>query len=161
NLTGEALPIIINSIPGASSTNTIKIKPASGVTTAITGSVPGGLVLFNGAKFVTLDGSNNGTGSRDLTITNTNTGLQTAVIWLQTTTSADPATNNTIKNANLIGSSTTALPTTVAGIGSGSATVTVTSFGNGNNNNTYQNNNITSTNYGIYSAGASAANKNT
>ena len=31
-------PIIINSIPGASSTNTVKIKPASGVTASITGA---------------------------------------------------------------------------------------------------------------------------
>src|SRR4029079_12742775 len=93
NYGNETFPIIINSVPGASSTNTIKIKPASGVTASLSGSSATAMVVFNGAKFVTIDGSNNGTSSRDLTITNTfiPPASASAVIWLQTTSQSDPA----------------------------------------------------------------------
>jgi hypothetical protein len=163
NYGNESFPIIINSVPGASSTNTIKIKPASGVTASISGSSATAMVVLNGAKFVTIDGSNNGTSSRDLTITNTFIPPlpHSAVIWLQTTSQTDPATNDTIKNVNVVGSTVTATLGTLAGIGSGGTTIAINSLGTGNNNNTFQNNNITKCQYGIYSSGASAANKNT
>ena len=160
----ETYPIQINAIPGASSTNTVKIKPAAGNTVTITASLAAAassVFILNGASFVTIDGSNNGTSSRDLTITNNNTSASSAVIWLQTTTGAVAATNNVIKNANLVGTSTTATPATLIGVGSGSSTISITSTGTGNNNNQYQNCNISKTQYGIYSGGASAANKNT
>jgi hypothetical protein len=161
--TGEAFPIVINSVPGASATNTIKIKPASGVTASLTGASTTALIVLNGAKFVTIDGSNNGTSSRDLTIANTFSATSNpgAGIWLQTTSLADPATNNTIKNVNVVGTSVTATPGTLVGIGSGGTSIAINSLGNGNNNNTFQNNNITKCQYGIYSSGASAGNKNT
>ena len=159
--TGETFPIIINSIPGASSTNTVTIKPAPGVTASITGSSGSALIILNAAKFVTIDGSNNGTSSRDLTVTNTNTGVSTAGIWLQTTGLGDPATNNTIKNVNVVGTTVTATLGTSIGIGSGGPSIGSSSQGNGNNNNTYQNNNITKCQYGIYSGGTSIVIKNT
>ena len=98
------------------------------------------MIVLNGAKFVTIDGSNNGTSSRDLTITNTFVppANACAVIWLQTTSQADPATNNTIKNVNAVGNTVTATLGTLVGIGSGSTTVAINSLGNGNNNNTYR-----------------------
>ena len=96
---------------------------------------------------------------RSLTLTNTNPGASSAVVWLQTTTpGAIAATNNTVKNVNLVGNSNT---TTLFGAGSGSSDISTTSLGTGNNNNTFQNNSISRTQYGIYSQGASAANKNT
>jgi hypothetical protein len=153
----ESYPIILNAIPGASATNTVTIKPASGNTPTMTGSSASALIVLNGADFVTIDGSNNGTSSKDLTMTNTNTGTSSAVIWLQTA-GADGATNNTVKNVNLVGNSNT---TTLVGVGAGGSTISITSLGTGNNNNTFQNNSITKTQFGIYSAGASAANKNT
>src|SRR6185295_18597501 len=145
NYGNESFPIIINSIPGASSTNTVKIKPASGVTASLTGTSATAMVVLNGTKFVTIDGSNNGTSSRDLTITNTFTppANACAVIWLQTTSQADSATNNTIKNVNVVGTTVTATLGTLAGIGSGGPTIAINSLGTGNNNNTFQNNNIT------------------
>src|SRR4029077_9327177 len=110
------------------------------------------IFVLNGADYVTIDGSSNGTSSRDLTITNASTSASSAVIWLQTTAGADAATNNTIKNLNLVGSGNTQ---TLIGVGSGSSTISVTSLGTVNNNNTFQNNNISKTQYGIYSQGAS------
>jgi hypothetical protein len=155
--TVESYPITINAIPGASATNIVTMKPGSaGIT--MTGSSASALIVLNGAKFVTIDGSSNGTLSRDLTMTNTNSSTSSAVIWLQTSTGAVAATNNAVKNVNLVGNSNT---TTLIGVGSGSSTIGIASLGTGNNNNTFQNNNISKTQYGIYSQGASAASKNT
>ena len=153
----ETYPITINANAGASAANTLTIKPNAAATT-MTGSSASALIVLNGADWVTVDGSSNGTSSRDLTMTNTNTGTSSAVIWGQTTAApADSATNNTVKNLNLVGNSNT---TTLIGVGFGSTTISVTSLGNGNNNNTIQNCNISKTQYGIYSQGASIANKN-
>ena len=107
---------------------------------------------------MTIDGSLGGSGTdRSLTITEANTGTTSAVVWLQSS-GADGATSNTVKNCNIVGNSNT---TTLIGIGSGSSTVGTSSLGTGNNSNTIQNNNISKTQFGIYSQGASAAAKNT
>ncbi len=162
---GETFPITINANSAASAVNTLTIKTTL-AGTSISGSNANALFILNGADYVTIDGSISNTpntvcpvsvASRDLTITNTNTGTSSAVIWFQTAT-ADGATNNAVMNCNLIGNSNT---TTLFGIGSGSSTISATSLGTGNNNNSFINNNISKTQYGIYSQGASAANKNT
>lgn len=153
---GETFPITINTLNGGSATNTLTIKPDTGVTSAISGTISSALIILNGADFVTIDGSNAGSSSRDLTLTNTNSGTSSAVLWLQTAT-ADGATNNTVKNVNLVGNSNTS---TLFGIGSGSSTISTSSTGTGNNNNTIQNCNVSKTQYGIFSQGNSTT-KNT
>ncbi len=163
----EAAAMTINANPDASATNTLTIKPtAPNTTIAVTGGSASAIFILNGADYVIIDGSFVSTpntvcpvsvASRDLTITNTNAGTSSAVIWLQTAT-ADGATNNKIMNCNLVGNSNT---TTLFGVGSGSSTISTSSLGTGNNNNSFVNNNISKTQYGIYSQGASAANKNT
>ncbi len=157
----EAAPVTINANSGSSSTNTVTFKPASGQTVSISGTSANALITLNGADWVIIDGSNTvGGTTRDMTIANTNTGIGSAVIWMQSN-GADGATNNVVKNVNLVGTSVTATPGTLIGVGSGSSTISITSLGTGNNSNTFQNNNITKTVYGIYSGGASSANKNT
>ena len=95
-----------------------------------------------------IDGSNTvGGSSRDLTITNTNTGTASAVIWMQTATGSDGATNNVVKNVNIVGNSNA---TTLVGVGSGSSTISITSTGTGNNTNRIENCNISKTQYGIF-----------
>ena len=153
----ETYPYTINAITGASGTNTITIKPAATVTATISGSSSTSIIRLNGADYVAIDGSNNGSASRNLTITNTNSSTSSAVVWLQTATS-DGATNNTIKNCNIVGNSNTQ---TFVGIGSGSSTISTASLGTGNNSNSFINNNISKTKYGIFTQGASANNKNT
>ncbi len=171
--TGESFPIVIEQNSGASMTNTVTIKPGPPVNTSsgaklpagplepvsITGSSATALIVFNGASWTSIDGSAVPDGSdRSLTLTNTNPGASSAVVWMQTTTpGAIAATNDTVKNVNLVGNSNT---TTLFGAGSGSSTISINSLGTGNNNNTFQNNNISRTQYGIYSQGAGAANKN-
>ena len=160
--TGETFPLTINANGGSSSTNTVTIKPGPGVSPTIFGSSASAVFVLNGADWVTIDGTNAGSltavaATRDLTINNSNTGTSSAVVWLQSAGS-DGATNNTIKNVVAVGNSNT---TTLIGIGSGSSTISITSTGTGNNSNTIQNCDISKTQYGIYSGGASAANKNT
>jgi hypothetical protein len=158
----ETFPITINANSGSSSTNTVTIKPTTGVSPTISGSSASCILNLNGADWMTLDGSNTvGGTSRDLTITNTNTGTSSAVVCIESTGVGAGATNNTVKNNNLVGSTITATPGTLFGVFSGSTTISITSAGADNDNNRIQNNNIAKTSYGIYTGGASAANKNT
>lgn len=62
----------ISYIPGSSGIQTVTLKPAAGVSPHITYTVVSGdsaAFLFRGARYVIIDGSNNGTDSRDLTMT--------------------------------------------------------------------------------------------
>ncbi|MBL0357928.1 MAG: hypothetical protein IPP72_14085 [Chitinophagaceae bacterium] len=163
----EAAAMIINANSFASAVNTLTIKPTQANTTiAVTGGSASAIFILNGADYVTIDGSTGSTAntvcplsaaSRNLTITNSNAGTTSAVVWLQTN-GADAATNNIIRNCNLVGNSNT---TTLFAVGAGSSTISTSSLGAGNNNNAYVNNNISKTQYGIYSQGTSAASKNT
>jgi hypothetical protein len=158
---GETFPITLNANTGSSSTNTVTIKPATGISPAITGSSSSCIINLNGADWTTIDGSNAvGGTSRDLTVTNTNTGTSSAGICLTSTGVGAGATNDTVKNTNVVGATTTATAATLVGIFSGSSTISNTSAGADNDNNTIQNNRITKVTYGVYSGGASAANKN-
>lgn len=158
---GETFPITINANADASATNKLTIRPASGVTASISGTSASCMFILNGADYVTIDGSNNGTSSRDLTITNTNAGTSSAVICIESLGAGLGATNNVVKNTNMVGTTLTAANGTLFGVFAGSTTISNSSNGADNDNNTIQNNNITKTQYGIYSGGESAVNKNT
>lgn len=162
----ETFPISIGYNADASSTNTLTIQPAASTSPTITGSSTNAILQLNGADFVRIEGSNapvtNGlcqtNSSRDLTIANTNTGTSSAVVWLQSASSpALGATNNVVRNCTITGNGST---TTLMGIGSGGSSISTTSLGLDNDNNTYENNAVSSCQIGIYSAGASALNKN-
>lgn len=163
----ETFPITINANPFASSTNTLTIKTTQ-ANTVITGLSATALIVLNAADWVTIDGSISNTvntvcplvrATRDLTMVNTSTSTASAVIWLQSIASPiNGATNNTIKNINITGNLNTQ---TLFGIGSGSSTISTTSLGIGNNSNSFINNNISKTQYGLYSQGAALAAKNT
>lgn len=163
---GETFPIVINSNADAGALNTLTIKPATGVNTVISGNSTTAIIVLNGADFVTIDGSNintanticpANTASRNLTIANTNTGTASAVVWLQTSGSNNGTSNNTVKNCNITGKSSTS---TLFGIGSGSSIINTHSLGNDNNNNRFENNNIKAVQVGIYSQGAGFSDKN-
>ena len=162
NGTNMLNPIVATGCSGGPFTLTIKPN----VVATISGSNAGAILRLNGADNVTIDGSIGTTSntvcpasaaSRDLTITNNNTGTSSAVVWLQTN-GTDGATNNTIKNCIITGNANT---TTLFGIGSGSSTIGTLSLGTGNNNNAFINNSLSKTQYGIYTQGASITNKNT
>lgn len=155
DLTAETGTVVLNALTGT--TPSVKIFP-TGAAHAISGTSAGALIRLNAADNVTLDGSLGGTGvDRSLSVTNTNIGTSSAVIWLQNS-GADGATNNTIRNLSVAGSGNTQ---TLIGIGSGSSTISTASLSTGNNGNTIQNNSISKTQYGIVCQGLSAAAKNT
>ncbi|MBK6784508.1 MAG: hypothetical protein IPG79_12655 [Saprospiraceae bacterium] len=164
----ESFPLTINEITGASATNTISIKASYWCYICHFWFINFFHFILNGADYVTINGTNSATvnsccplpvsATRDLTITNTNTGTSSAVVWVQTTAGANAATNNQVINCNLVGSGVTQ---TLFGVGSGSATISTSSLGTSNNNNSFINNNISGVQYGIYSQGASLATKNT
>ncbi|HEY0732031.1 MAG TPA: hypothetical protein VGD33_06415, partial [Chitinophagaceae bacterium] len=73
NSSAETFPIVFPVIPCASAANSITVRPATGVTASISGSAASGALIRILADNVIIDGSNNGTTSRDLTISNTST----------------------------------------------------------------------------------------
>lgn len=85
--------------PDASATNTLTIRPAAGASPYIGGNVIGGPSLKILGSYVTIDGSNNGSQSRNLIIGNSSTNAPLAIIIGSTGTS--PTTYVTIKNCNI------------------------------------------------------------
>jgi hypothetical protein len=151
----ETYPITIQSNLAASSVNTLTIKPATGVTATISGSNAAAIIKINGADYVTIDGSNSGSSSRDLTINNTNTVTTSAVLWNGSANASNGALNNTFKNLNILGN---APLTTFVGIFSGSGTTMGNPAESANNNFIANNNSLAKSQYGIAIAGAASGN---
>lgn len=127
--TAETFPLTINANNGSSSTNTVTIKPAAGVSPVITGSNVTCILALSGADWVVVDGSNAvGGTSKDLTISNTNTSGGTVCY-------SNGATNNTLKNSVVTGVTTS----TSNGVVFMS---TVATGAVGNSTNTIQNNDL-------------------
>ncbi len=115
--TGETMPLQIEANAYASATNTLTIKPATGVTSTITGAT-GDVVVFNGADYVAFDGSNNGTNTRNLTVASTSGVSGSDIFFVVSLGAGEGATNNTIKNCTL----------QAASRGTGANAVTVNTF---------------------------------
>jgi hypothetical protein len=97
----ETFPLIINSIAGATASNTLTIKPNTGVTAAISGSASNAALVKILSSYVTIDGSNtSGGNTRDLTITNTS--ITSPRVILLGSTGTTPITNTAVKNCVLI-----------------------------------------------------------
>ncbi len=101
NYPSENFPITFNANAGSSATNKLTIKPATGVDATITGNAAV-ILKINGADYVTIDGSNNGTNSKNLTLASTATTGTTAVAWVASTTT-DGADHVTFKNTKFLG----------------------------------------------------------
>ncbi|MBK7376716.1 MAG: right-handed parallel beta-helix repeat-containing protein [Chitinophagaceae bacterium] len=152
---GETFPISINA-NAAAGTNYLTIRPASGQNPLITGSVAAGSIIkLNGADYVIIDGSNNGSNSRNLTIQNTTTTTSgNAVVWLASPAVSNGASNNIIRNCIIEGNSST---TSFTGIHvGGSTTIGLTTAGlDLNNANTISNNLLRKSIYGVTMFGIS------
>jgi trimeric autotransporter adhesin len=72
NTTENASAVLNSSGTGSASYTAVVVKPATGVTATINGNANGGTLVISGSN-VTIDGSNNGTTSRNLTISNPDT----------------------------------------------------------------------------------------
>jgi len=148
--TSETFPIIINDNINANSTNTLTIKPAVGVSATISGSVDNGeLIELNGASYIIFDGSNNGTTTRNLTITNTSTTSPTAISLSSLGVNLG-VIYSTIKNCNI----STGISAAIGyGISIGS---TPGSAGADNDNITIQNNDISVATMSIFANGTTS-----
>ncbi|MEO8664010.1 MAG: T9SS type A sorting domain-containing protein [Ignavibacteria bacterium] len=105
---------------GCSSALSLVIRPATGVTTLISGTHPSALIDLNNADYVTFDGSNNGSSSKDITIRNTGAGstirfingatfdtVRSCIIESQNTSSSSgtilfSTSNGTTGNSNIV-----------------------------------------------------------
>lgn len=155
--TSETFPIVIAQNPFASSTNTLTIKPASGVNANITGSSAAAAVIkMLNANFIIIDGVKNSTTS--LTITNANTTAASGAIWLASTAITGPGTKNiTIQNSSISGSSYT-LTTSFGIVACADGSAPSTTGGPDIDNITIQNDSIVSAYYGIYGNGIATVN---
>jgi trimeric autotransporter adhesin len=97
----------------------VVIQPDSTTMRTITGTASAGLITFNGADYVTIDGSSGG-GGRFLTFRNTNTGNTASTILLQNDSSYNTVRSCVVEGAGIGGFA-------VIGFGSGAVT------GNDNN----------------------------
>lgn len=105
--TTETATAVLNASGGTASYTSVLVKPATGTTPTITGSNTVAIIKINGADNVTIDGSNNGTNTRDLTISNTYVAVapnNPVVAWVAST-ATDGAVNVSFKNTNFAGSS--------------------------------------------------------
>ncbi|HRI59222.1 MAG TPA: proprotein convertase P-domain-containing protein, partial [Saprospiraceae bacterium] len=151
---GETYPITINQVPNASAVNTLTIRPAAGVSASFTASATA-LIKLNGADWVIIDGSNNGTNSRNLTFSNTNAAAS-AVLWNASLGGGgNGATNNTFKNLIIIGGSGTV--SGIYGIVS-SSTAAIATGGEDNDNFRAENNAISKVYNGIGNLGLATNN---
>lgn len=146
----ETFPITINHNSFASSVNTLTIRPATGISPVISGSSAVTIIRLLAADFVTIDGSNNGTNSRDLTIENTN-AAGFSVIWIGNSGSPlNAALSNTIRNTNIIGN---APSTTIAGVLVGSGVTAGNAAEISNSNISLVNNSFKKMQNGIFASG--------
>ncbi len=128
---------------------TLTVKPAASTTPTITGNVASAVIKLNAADNVIIDGSNNGTNSKDLTIENTNATTSAAVVWIGSSLT-DSAKNNTIKNCVLRGNAgTTTLGTVII-----SGSILGSAAEHSNINNQVTNNTISKAQNGIFAIGS-------
>lgn len=145
--------ISFGNISGTSAANNITVKPGAGKTVTISTSSTSGVVNFTDSKYISIDGSNNGTTTRDLTIANTSTAGNSAGVLIGSSAAGAGSKHITVKNCNINTGSKTA---TTYGISVGGTTAG--SNGNDNDTITLSNNNITKAYNGIFVNGASATN---
>jgi hypothetical protein len=144
--------MILGEIPGSSTVNTVTFRPAAGNTVTITSSGTATLRL-NGTKNVIFDGSNNGTGTRDMTIENSSTSVNTAAVWLSSQGGMGQGCENIIlQNCIIKAGSNTA--TSTFGVYVGGMSISTFGTGDHNNNISLINNHISKAYYGIYARAA-------
>lgn len=108
NEAGETYPISFAAVTGASATNTITYRPATGVTALVSDADAGtgaSLITLSGADYVTFDGRPGGTGTTLADIQWTFRNTRTAASVGPTFEFLSDATYNTLKFLNIEGES--------------------------------------------------------
>jgi hypothetical protein len=139
--TNETFPLEIRKNAAASATNTLLIKPAAGVNSNIVGTINSDCLIRILGDYVTIDGSNNGSSSRNLSIGNLGTsGARTILFGSNGTV---PITRSTLKNCTI----TNGTVFSSAIVISDAASINAAGYFN---NLTIENNSIRRAYYGIY-----------
>ena len=124
---GETFPIVLGAVTGMSITNTITIRPASGVSINLTNACStGGIFNIDGGSYWKIDGRDGGTGSnKNFTIENTSVTAGSPGIFLRNGAQYNTITYCNIKSANTSTSSsgTVAFSTSTALVGNSYNTV--------------------------------------
>ncbi|MBC7536958.1 MAG: hypothetical protein H7258_14810, partial [Ferruginibacter sp.] len=139
----ETFPINILLRADADAAHTLTIRPASSASPVITGASSNPIINLSGAKYISFDGRQGGTGTVK-SLTFINTGIGTTFQFV------NDAQNNNLKYCTVKGQRNSAASGTVFfGLANASGT--------GNDNNTIDNNNISDatsqSRYGIFSGG--------
>ncbi len=150
-------PLHLEPVVGTGPTRTLTLKPGPLSSPTIYANYGSGVFKLNGIDYFTIDGSNNGSSSRDLTLNLLYSGINTAIVWIASATDIDGATHNTIKNCKILGADPSTL--TYAGIFSGGTeSIESTYYALAPNSyNTFENNNIYYARNGIVTLGKSSA----
>jgi len=104
--TGETFPIVFESNQTVTAATPITLKPFTGVNATINGAPLGtsSVLIFRSTRFWTIDGSNNGTSGRNLSIINSGSTTTTSAVWFMTNTQTR-SSNITVKNTRIVGNS--------------------------------------------------------
>jgi hypothetical protein len=113
----ETYPIIINvaNEMKPTATNRVTIKPNTGMTSTIAGASAAAQIFRIVSSYITIDGSNSGGSSRDLTIQNTST--TTPQVVAITPSGSVPTVGVTVKNCIIINGATTSTAVVVGNPG--------------------------------------------
>ncbi|WP_118974210.1 T9SS type A sorting domain-containing protein [Taibaiella koreensis] len=142
NTTETAMASLNASGSGSANYASVTVKPGTGASPTVSGNIGSGpVVRCNGSSNLTIDGSNNGSTSRNLTITNTN-GTASNVM-LVGSVGITPISNVTVKNTILINGTNSSTAVLVGDAG----TVGVPGYFN---NITFRNNDIRKAYIGLY-----------
>ncbi|MFN4084024.1 MAG: PKD domain-containing protein [Bacteroidia bacterium] len=162
-------PITISDYPRQNANRPVILSVAAGQNHTISYTGPtinainipnASFIRFSGSQHFTIDGSNNSTTSRNLTIippaafTQATNKVIDFISGAATIQATNPATsNNTIRNCVIRGNSTTSSNLNFAAIYMGGLTTPSNATIGLNNNNTFRNNEIGAVQYGIYLRG--------
>lgn len=106
NTTETATAVLNASGSGGAVYTSVAIRPAAGTTPSVTGNISSGpVVRLNGSNNVTIDGSNNGTASRDFSIINT--GATSSNVLHIGSTGASAINNVMVRNTVLVNGTNT------------------------------------------------------
>jgi hypothetical protein len=135
NFAGETLPISLGALTNKSASNTVTIRPQTGVVSLSMATSTGiAIFSFSGGDFVTIDGRAGGSGSGIWTLTNSGTVSNRRVFYF-----SGGSTFNTLRNLTILGSN----PSTSGANSTGGGLIYL--FTGQNNNNTLTFCNIGST----------------
>ncbi|TAE89451.1 MAG: hypothetical protein EAY81_02385, partial [Bacteroidetes bacterium] len=157
----ETFPITLPRFYSNNPNWTITIKPNNGVNATISGNSSSSIIRINAASNYVIDGSNNNSSSRNLTVQNLNTAINTASIWISSLGAGFGSSNNVIQNTKIsCGVDQKTSSSFTYGVFSGGSTISTTTGGNDNDSNLFYNNEITKAAVGILSLGGGTANTN-